>query len=153
VQTKGEFFIADAIQQLIDQGRDFTWLPVSVWEDCGKPEALLHTNRYILDKSGKAVPTIPGAVIVPPVVIDPTATVKNAVIGPYASIGAGVTINNSIVTDSIVEDGAQTETAMLTNSLVGRNAYVRGDFVRVNVGDSSDISLAGTAENGLNARG
>ncbi|MFO7270211.1 sugar phosphate nucleotidyltransferase [Sphaerobacter thermophilus] len=143
IQTKGEYFLADAIQHMIDQGTHFTYLPVTVWEDCGNPKALLNTNRYLLARLGNHVPDIPGAVIVPPVVIDPTATIRNAVIGPYASIGARVTIDNSIVTDSIVDEGAEIETVMLTRSIVGRDAFVRGYFMQVNVGDSSDITLAG----------
>lgn len=148
IRQGGEFYLADAIQHLIDDGCRLTWLNVSVWEDCGKPEALLSTNRYMLDQLGTEVPVIPGAVIVPPAVIDPTATIRNSVIGPFASIGARVTVANSIVTDSIVDEGAQIDTAMLTRSIIGRQAYVRGDFWRVNVGDSSDIVLAGPNESG-----
>src|SRR5690606_41816959 len=92
---------------------------------------------------GRPVPAIAGAGIVPPVVVDPAATVRKAVIGPYASTGARVTIDNSIVTDSIVDEGAEIETVMLTRSIVGRDAFVRGYFMQVNVGDSSDITLAG----------
>lgn len=152
IQTNGEYWLADAIQHVIDQGGCLTWLNVSVWEDCGKPEALLHTNRYMLERLENGKTSIPGAVIVPPVVVDPSATIRNSVIGPYASIGARVTVTNSIVTDSIVDEGAQIETAMLKQSIIGRQAYVRGDFVRVNVGDSSDILLAGSSENGSDGR-
>ncbi|HLI52491.1 MAG TPA: sugar phosphate nucleotidyltransferase [Thermomicrobiaceae bacterium] len=152
MQTNGEFWLADAIQLIIDRGVKLEALPVSVWEDCGKPEALLQTNRYMLDRLGHEIPTIPGSVVIPPATVDPSATIRNSVIGPFASIGAGVSVNSSIVTDSIVDEGAQIETVMLTGSIVGRDAYVRGDFARVNVGDSSDIVLAGVGENG-NGRG
>jgi len=90
---------------------------------------------------------------VPPVVIAPTATVRNSVIGPFASVGAGVTVTNSIVTDSIIDDGARIETVMLQGSIVGQNAFVRGDFMRVNVGDSSDIVLAANSEENGSGRG
>lgn len=153
IQSNGEYWLADAIQHMIDKGRCFTWLNVSVWEDCGKPEALLQTNRYMLQRLGNEVTPVPGAVIVPPVVIDPTATIRNSVIGPYASIGARVTVSNSIVADSIVDEDAQIETVMLARSIIGRQAYVRGDFMRVNVGDSSDIMLAGSNGNGNDGRG
>lgn len=151
LRKHGEYFLADAIQHLIDQGANFTSLPVSVWEDCGKPEALLSTNRYMLERERHDVPETPGAVVIPPVLIDPTATIRNAVIGPYASIGPRVTVTNSIITDSIVDEDAQIEMAMLTGSIIGRQAYVRGDFWRVNVGDSADIALAArndTSSNG-----
>jgi len=152
LQQGNEYYLAAALQHLIDNGMNLTHLPVEVWEDCGKPEALLSTNRFLLRKGGE-IPSIPGSVIVPPVVIAPTASVRNSVIGPFASVGAGVTINNSIVTDSIVDDGAQIETVMLRGSIVGQNAYVRGDFMRVNVGDSSDIVLAANSESAGATRG
>ncbi len=151
LQQGNEYYLAAALQHMIDEGTKLTYLPVQVWEDCGKPEALLSTNRFLLDQHSET-PQIPGSVIVPPVVVDPTATVRNSVIGPYASVGAGVTITNSIVTDSIVDDGAQIETMLLRDSIVGRQALVRGDFMRMNVGDTSDIVLAANSSNG-NARG
>ncbi|MFW6076072.1 MAG: sugar phosphate nucleotidyltransferase [Chloroflexota bacterium] len=142
LQKDGEFYIADAIQYMISQGSSFTTLPVSVWEDCGSPDALLRTNRYLLGKTNITQPGSDGNVIIPPVFIDSSARVSESVIGPYASIGAGVQVSKSIVTDSIIDAGAQIETAMLTRSIIGQDAYVADDFVRVNVGDSSDIILA-----------
>lgn len=150
LQKDGEFYIADAIQHMIDGGSSITTLPVSVWEDCGSPDALLHTNRYLLDRFGIASEPRDGNVIIPPVVIDPSAEIKESVIGPYASIGAGVQIDHSLVRDSIVDEGAQIETAMLSESIVGRDALVTGDYLRVNVGDSSDILLAAHARDGRN---
>lgn len=152
LQQGNEYYLAAALQHLIDQGACLKYLPVDVWEDCGKPEALLSTNRFLLNQRSET-PIIPGSVIVPPVVVDPSAIIRNSVIGPYASVGKGVTIQNSIVTDSIVDDGAQIETMLLRDSIVGRQAYVRGDFMRMNVGDSSDIVLAANSENPGSSRG
>ena len=146
LQQGNEFYLATAMQHLIDQGADLTYCFVSVWEDTGTPEALLATNRYLLSQRDGPPPAIEGVVVVPPVFIDPSAHVHRSVVGPFASIGAGVSVSNSIVTDAIVDDGAQIETGMLTASIVGRNALVRGEFLRVNVGDSSDIILAATGE-------
>jgi glucose-1-phosphate thymidylyltransferase len=148
LQKDGEFYIADAIQYMIDNGSNITTLPVSIWEDCGSPDALLHTNRYLLDRFGVEPEPQAGNVIIPPVVIAPTASISGSVIGPYASIGANVSVEQSIVRDSIVDEGAQIETAMLSESIVGRDALVTGDYLRVNVGDSSDILLAAHARDG-----
>ncbi len=152
LQQGNEYYLAAALQHMIDEGTYLTYLPVQVWEDCGKPEALLSTNRFLLRQRSET-PSIPGCVIVPPVVVDPTATIRNSVIGPFASVGAGVSIHNSIVTDSIVDEGAQIETMLLRDSIVGRQALVRGDFMRMNVGDSSDIVLASNGESNGNSRG
>lgn len=150
LQKDGEFYIADAVQYMIDNGSNMTTLPVSVWEDCGSPDALLQTNRYLLDRFGKEAASRDGNVIIPPVVIDPSARITGSVIGPYASIGANVELAHSIIQDSIVDEGAEIETAMLSRSIIGRDALVTGDFMRVNVGDSSDILLAAHARDGRN---
>jgi glucose-1-phosphate thymidylyltransferase len=153
LQKDGEYYIADAIQYMIDSGAHYSTLPVSIWEDCGSPDALLSTNRYLLERFGKEAEPREGNVIVPPVVIDPTATLHGSVVGPYASIGAGVIVKQSIVTDSIVDEGAQIETAMLKSSIVGREGFVSGDFIRVNVGDSSDVILAAHAREARHGNG
>lgn len=147
IQTKGEYYLADAVQLMIDGGAEFTTLPATVWEDCGTPDALLQTNRFLLSRSHTCPSTI-DAVVVPPVFISETARVTGSVIGPNVSIGDNVVVENAIVSESIVDDGATIDSAMLTRSIVGRDAIVRGEPLRVNVGDSSDIDLRSNRENG-----
>lgn len=150
IQTKGEFFLADALQMMIDDGDRFATVPATVWEDCGTPVALLDTNRFLLSRggNGNADATVEGSVLIEPVYLSPTARVTGSVVGPNVSIGDDVVVENAIVRDSIVDAGAVIDSAMLTRSIVGRNALVRGEPLRVNVGDSSDIDLRSTRENG-----
>jgi glucose-1-phosphate thymidylyltransferase len=147
IQTKGEYYLADAVQIMIDNGAKFTTLEATVWEDCGTPDALLQTNRFLLSRS-ECKPALEGSVLIPPVYVAESAHVSSSVIGPNVSIGEGVTVDNAIVRDSIVDSDAVIDSAMLTRSIVGRNAFVRGEPLRVNVGDSSDIDLRSTRENG-----
>lgn len=147
IQTKGEYYLADAVQLMIDDGAVFTALPATVWEDCGTPDALLQTNRFLLARSHTCT-SIEDAVVVPPVFIAESAQVSGSVIGPNVSIGDNVVVENAIVRDSIVDAGATIDSAMLTRSIVGRDAIVRGEPLRVNVGDSSDIDLRSNRENG-----
>ncbi len=137
-----EYYLAEAIQILIDRGRTIVAQPVSVWEDCGTVEALLQTNRFLLERQAQEHPTFPTSVVIPPVVIDPSATIERAVVGPYVSIGAGAVVSHAIVADSIIDEGATINGVMLHRSIVGRGARVIGDFLRVNVGDSSEIAFA-----------
>lgn len=137
-----EYYLAEAIQILIDRGRTIVAQPVSVWEDCGTVEALLQTNRFLLERQAQEHPTFPTSVVIPPVVIDPSATIERAVVGPWVSIGAGAVVSHAIVADSIIDEGATINGVMLHRSIVGRGARVTGDFLRVNVGDSSEIAFA-----------
>lgn len=139
IQTKGEFFLTDALQLMIEGGARFTAEPVSVWEDCGKPETLLQTNRYLLDHGRAHVGPSEGSIIIPPVYIDDRARVSNSIIGPYVSIAAGAVVQDSIVRDSIINVNAEINSATLRGSLIGDAAVLEGAFLELNVGDSSEI--------------
>jgi glucose-1-phosphate thymidylyltransferase len=140
IRTKGEFQLTDALETMRQGGERITTFAVDGWFDCGKPETLLATNRHLLD-GGKSGYDLPGVVIVPPVFIDPTARITASVIGPYATIAAGVQVEDSIVRNSIVGEEARVNRALLENSIVGSNAYVAGSFKRINIGDSSEIDF------------
>jgi len=139
IQLKGEYFLADAVNLMLARGLTMRVEQVEVWEDCGTPDYILHTNRYLLGtgRDNTAQAQRPGVVLVPPVFIDSTAQVTNSVIGPNASIGVGATISNSIVRDSIISDDAQVSDALLDQSLVGARAAVRGHFTALNISDDS----------------
>ena len=61
--------------------QEFRINPVEVWLDAGIPDALLETNRYLLehghDNSVEAAKAHPGVAIIPPVFIHPSATIEN----------------------------------------------------------------------------
>ena len=46
---KDEFFLADAINILLERGAKMRTQEVEVWMDAGMPDALLETNRYLLE--------------------------------------------------------------------------------------------------------
>jgi glucose-1-phosphate thymidylyltransferase len=146
IMTKNEYYLADAMDVMVKQGQKFRTAPVSVWLDCGKPETVLETNRYLLehghDNSGQIL-TRSDVIIVPPVHIDPSANIECAVIGPHVTIGANCTVSNSVLRDTIMDDGAACKDILLKQSLLGRNARVEGSYRTVNVGDSSAIGIVG----------
>ena len=79
--------------------------------------------------------------IIPPVAVDPSAVVKNCIIGPYATIAAGVLVEDSIIRNSIVNEGARVSRMLLDESLVGEDAVVEGSYRHLNVGESSEMNL------------
>jgi glucose-1-phosphate thymidylyltransferase len=139
LQTKGEYYLTDALQLMIDDGAHFVAEPVSVWEDCGTPETVLQTNRYLLEHGRAHIGPTEGTIVIPPVYIDDTAKVSNSIIGPHVSIGAGAIVQDSIVRDSIINRDASIHSATLQNSLIGDSALVQGAFRELDVGDSSEI--------------
>ena len=142
--TKNEFFIADAFQIMIDKGADFRTQNVSVWLDTGKPTTVLDTNRYLLDngRDNSAQFKHEGVTLIPPVNIDPAAVLKNAIIGPYTTVAAKCHVEDSIVRDSILDEGAHVQNSVLAGSLIGQNASIIGRFRTLNVGDNSTIDFS-----------
>ncbi len=137
IKTRGEYQLTDALQLMIESGCRMEAFPVEGWYDCGKPETLLETNRVLLDKGRGAIAELPGVVINHPVFIDPAARIERSVIGPHVSVSAGACILNSLVSDSIIGPGAVLDSAILTRSLVGEKALVKGRPRSVSLGDCS----------------
>ncbi|MDQ3539442.1 MAG: sugar phosphate nucleotidyltransferase [Chloroflexota bacterium] len=139
LRTRGEFFIADAMQLMIDAGKKFMTRNIDVWEDCGNADALLQTNRYLLSSDPPSPVQRAGSLIVPPSFVHRSAELENAIIGPNASIGAGALIKDSVVRDSILEDGSRLEGVVLEHSVIGRKAELTGRPSRLNLADTSKV--------------
>ncbi|UCG53128.1 MAG: NTP transferase domain-containing protein [Candidatus Latescibacterota bacterium] len=138
IRNHGEYQITDALQMMIDRGAEFAPFEIGEWFDCGKPEALLETNRQLL--MGKDdIPQTEGSIILPPVSIDPSATIKNSIIGPYVSIASNSVVENSIVRDSVLDQGSTVSNCLLKSSIIGSQAVIRGGFQNLNIGDSSEV--------------
>jgi glucose-1-phosphate thymidylyltransferase len=144
LQLKGEFYLADAVNIMLERGLRMRVEEVEVWLDAGTSDALLDTNRYLLehgqDNTNEAARRS-GIVIFPPVFIHPTAQVCESIIGPHVSLGAGCLVEQSIVKDSILEDEAQATGVILERSLVGRRALLRRRAGVINAGDNTEITL------------
>ncbi len=141
LSLKNEYFLADAVQIMIDRGQKVITAPVTVWEDCGNDAALLQTNRYLLETISDGDPRFAGSGVIEPSFIHPTARIEASIIGPYASIGPDAIVRQSVVRDSIIDRGAVVEDAILGNSIVGKDARVMGHVASINVGDTSTVRI------------
>ena len=146
VQLKGEFFLADAANIMLERGTQMRTQRVDILLDAGTPEAILETNHYLLenghDNSDEAGQRL-GVTVIAPSYIHPEADVQNSVIGPYASIGSGCKVRDTIIVDSILEEGSLVSNVILEHSLIGQNAAVNGCPNSLNVGDNSTINFDG----------
>ncbi|HCU58302.1 MAG TPA: nucleotidyltransferase [Anaerolineaceae bacterium] len=137
---KGEFYLADAINILLNRGLKMRTEKVATWLDAGTPEALLATNRYLLERNlshNKDLTNLVNTVIIPPVSIHPTAKIENAVIGPHVSLGEGTEIANSLIKDSIIGPRSHINHSRLEMSLVGYDVTITGQTGRFNLGDNA----------------
>lgn len=140
IRTKNEYQLTDGLQMMLERGEKLKVAPVSGWHDCGKPDTLLATNRYLLEKNSPNY-SVHNSIIIPPVFIADTAEIENSLIGPFVSIADGSKVNQSIIKDSIINENAKVGNALLTQSLIGENVLVSGQYSRLNVGGCSQIEL------------
>jgi glucose-1-phosphate thymidylyltransferase len=146
---KGEYFLTDTINIMIERGLKMQTQIAETWMDTGTIEATMEANRYLLGH-GSANRTInedhDGIKIVAPVFIDPSAEISNSVLGPYASIGADCKITDARIEDSILEAEVIVDTVALKSSFIGRRARVKGHSttdpsLKLNIGDNSSVIL------------
>ncbi|MCE1188870.1 MAG: NTP transferase domain-containing protein [Ignavibacteria bacterium] len=140
IRTKGEIQLTDALQLMLNRGEKMSSFPVEGWYDCGKPETLLETNKYLLDQNG-VIPARERVIINPPVFIHDTARVTNSIIGPYTTIDKDAVVENSIVVNSIIGSNSEIRNDLLRESIIGTNSSITGSFRKLNSGDSTEIEF------------
>ncbi|MGA7615474.1 MAG: glucose-1-phosphate thymidylyltransferase [Thermoanaerobaculia bacterium] len=165
---RNELEITDAIQWLIDNG--FTVHPHIVkgwWKDTGKIEDMLEANRTVLDArerlihgtfdenssiEGKVVmeegATIVDSVVRGPAIIGAGASIHNAYVGPYTSIGNRCTVEHCEIENSIVLEGSTIShvDGRIEASLIGKNVKIgktrrKPAAYRFMLGDNSEVGI------------
>jgi len=137
--VNGEFYLPDPLQLMLDEDYRLEAASVRGWYDCGTIEALLDTNRVLLENGHQRLIETIESVIIPPVCIEAGAHIRRSVVGPYVSIASQAVVEHSIISDSIINEGAMVHDALLQRSLIGEHAFVKGGYKRLNVGDSSAV--------------
>src|SRR5579875_1908288 len=139
--VNGEYWLADALQLMVDEGEPLQTFPVARWYDCGTPESLLQANHALLEEVPAPDP-IHGSVVIPPSSIAPTAVIEGSVIGPYVTVADGARVAHAVIRESIINAHARVESVLLEHSIIGENATVTGRRARINLGDSSEVELS-----------
>lgn len=141
--NKGEWYLTDAFQYMIDHGAKIKVVDVDGWYDAGQLETLLDTNRVMLEKGRARRPAElgAGATIVEPVYIEDGVTIEHSTVGPNVSIGAGSIVRNSTVRDSVVGSNTTIEHSALNDSFIGDHVVVQSARGALNVGDHSEVRV------------
>ncbi len=166
---RGELEITDAIQHLINTGRNVRSHVIhGWWKDTGRVEDLLEANRIVLadletriEGEVDAASAIEGPVHIGagtkvvrsrlrgPLVIGAGAHIQDAYVGPFSAIADGVHIEKCEIEHSIVLDRSRLNDirGRIESSLIGRDVVVtasetRPSAHRLMLGDSSRVELA-----------
>ena len=142
--NKGEFFLTDAFQYMVDQGKRILTAEVKGWYDCGKVDTLLETNRHLLE-SGRArrpahVPA--GVKIVDPVYIEDGVILKDSDVGPNVSLGAGSVIERSTVANSILGRRVRIADCTVSGSVVGNDQVLHDSRLDAMVASGGEVAKA-----------
>jgi glucose-1-phosphate thymidylyltransferase len=141
-KNKGEYYLTDAFQYMIEHGARIKVIDVEGWYDAGERGTLLETNRTILEKGRARRPaSVPaGVTILDPVYIEDDVALERSTIGPNVSLGKGARVSGSTLRDTIVGAESTVSDSTLSGSMIGDGAAVTGINGQVNVADHSVVT-------------
>jgi glucose-1-phosphate thymidylyltransferase len=140
-QNKGEWYLTDAFQWMIEHGKRIYTAEVGGWYDCGKLDTLLETNEILLRRGAARRREFPGVTIRDPVYIEDGVTVERSTIGPNVSIERGTTVTDSMIANTIVGQDAKLRRVRLDGALLGNRVMVEGLSGSVTLGDDSEVTV------------
>ncbi|MGI8509970.1 MAG: sugar phosphate nucleotidyltransferase [Gemmatimonadaceae bacterium] len=145
--NKGEWYLTDAFQYMIDHGAKLKVIDVEGWYDAGKLETLLETNRAMLDRGHTRAPeNCDNCTIIDPVFVEENVAIRNSIVGPNVSVGAGSNITGSTLSNTIIETRSTVTDSTLMYSLVGSDTVVEGVCGALTIGDNSEIRVIPQAQ-------
>ena len=147
ITEKGEFQLTNALENMKQKGIAFTPGKVTEWLDCGNKDATVYTNQRVLEfikgspeLKGKNI-TTENALIIEPCFIGDNVVIKNSIVGPHVSIGANSSVNDGIVKNSIVQANTKISHTVVSNSMIGEGAEVKGKALDLSMSDYTTLSL------------
>lgn len=141
--NKGEFFLTDAFQWMIERGRRILTAEVGAWYDCGKLDTLLETNELLLRKGAARSGPHPGATIHQPVLIEDGVVLERSTVGPNVTIEQGSIIRDSVLSHAIVGARCSLTGVQLSHSMVGNDVVMRDFRGTASLGDHSELTGSG----------
>ncbi len=138
--NRGEFFLTDAFQFMIERKKRILAAEVGGWYDCGTLEAIIETNETLLRKGSARRPVLPASVTVhEPVLVEEGASIERSTIGPNVTIERGSAVLDSHLAHTIVGQGCQLTGVRLTRSMLGDHVRMRDVNGSASLGDHAEF--------------
>ncbi len=139
--NKGEYYLTDAFQFMIEKGKRILTAEVGGWYDCGKLDTLLETNEILLRKGAARHPAFPAGVdIIEPVYIEDGVKIERSVVGPNVSIEAGSVIADSAVANMIIGRDARLTDVRVNGGVLGNRVVIDHFEGSASLGDDAELS-------------
>jgi len=165
---RGELEITDAIQKLLEMGKEIkSHLVRGWWLDIGSNDGLIEANRVVLDtflkrdndgevdSQSRIVDRVQigegtkleNSLVRGPVFIAANCQIKNSRIKPFTNIRAGTVVEDSSLENSVILENCQIlKIERLADSVIGRNTVLAGrgkslGKLRLFIGDDCKVEL------------
>ena len=142
IKDKGEYQLTSALESMKSKGLIIKPGNIEEWLDCGNKDAVVFTNKRMLqlkseEKLVADTVSIENSIVIPPCYIGENAILHNSVIGPYVSIGNNSKVENSVIINSIIQSDSQIKDANLEDSMIGNFVEYNGKKSELSIGDYS----------------
>lgn len=144
IRVKNEYQLTDALENMKKKGMKFEAGQVTEWLDCGNKNATVFTNQRMLEikKDKMKMPSTlvnSNSNIILPCFIGENVKISNSKVGPHVSIGNNTVIENSVVSNSIIQSHTIVKNAEISNSMLGNHVSYTGKSDDLSIGDYNHI--------------
>ena len=144
IKDKGEYQLTNALENMKNKGINFSPGEVEEWLDCGNKNATVYTNERVLEHNGNIISdsaVIENSEIIEPCFIGADVVIKNSTLGPHVAIGNNTSVENSVITKSIIQNETQIIDAKINNSMIGNKVIFNGNNTQqeISIGDFSEV--------------
>ena len=139
-KNKGEYYLTDAFQWMIDHGRRILTAEVGGWYDCGQLGTTLETNEILLRNGAARRRDFPGVTIHDPVYIEDGVSIERSTVGPNVSLEQGTSIRDSTLANAIVGQHCRLTRVQLDGAMLGNHVVAEGIRGAVSLGDHSEVT-------------
>jgi len=145
IRGNNEYQLTDALENMKKKGVNFGIEKVREWLDCGNKNATVYTNQRMLEIKKNDIGVPPDLIkenskIIQPCFIGNDVKLINSTIGPHVSIGNGTIIDNSTISDSIIQSHTTVKNSKISNSMVGNHVFYTGNSDDLSIGDYNHIA-------------
>lgn len=138
--NKGEFYLTDAFQWMIERGKKILTAEVGGWYDCGKLDTFLETNEILLRQGAARHGNFAGVTFLEPVLVEDGASISRSTIGPNVVIEKGTVIADSTVKHALIGQDCKISKASLSHSMLGNRVSVSNFTGRLSASDDADVA-------------
>ena len=146
ITEKGEFQLTNALENMKQKGLKFVPGQVDEWMDCGNKEITVETNGRVLQfahKEGENLVSetviLTNSEIIHPCYIGEKVKLTNVIIGPNVSIGTNCVVENSKISNSLIQTNTSIKNANLDGAMIGNHVEFDGNFTSISLGDYSQL--------------